>query len=321
MVMSHHVWVHNLRLHSLYGIIIPLRGEGLTAPATPPAAARMYRPDPALAALPVALSCVLDEGLRGSLEHSLTGAATVRPADDVRALVREAALVEMGAVVYAATGRESATDRAQLESIHRRFPHLPLLVVPARGVALESARGLGSSAAAAVATPAALHPPAPTLDALLREAVERSAAGRLLALLDQVRPDVGPSVRRFIAHTATVPREVSSVRAVARRLGLSLRTLENHLRRDRLPVARELFWAIMVVRGTVLLQDPASSMQRLVALLPFPDSAAVSARFRRYAGVTPSRLRQADAVPRLVTRFAALLAGERSAELGASRDS
>lgn len=281
----------------------------------------MHRPDPAFATLPVAVSCVHDERLRAMLERCLTGVAAVRHVDDVQTLLRQAASTEMGAVVYVTTGRESATALVQLESVRRRFPHLPSLVAPSPGVPLEPARQLSSAMAATVASPSDIRDPAPALDALLREGVARSAAGRLLALLEQVRPEVDPLVRRFVAHTATVPREVSSVHAVARRLGFSVRTLEKHLQRDRLPAARVLFWSIMVVRGTVLLQDPRSTLQRLVALLPFPDSAAVSTRFRRYTGVTPSHLRHVDAVPRLMARLALLLAGQRPAEPGVHYDS
>ncbi|HEX6536376.1 MAG TPA: hypothetical protein VF041_17425 [Gemmatimonadaceae bacterium] len=227
----------------------------------------------------------------------------MRHVDGVHTLLRQATSLEMGVVVYAATGRESATVLAQLESVHRRFPHLPLLVAPATGVSLDLARRLSSAIAATVTSPLHLHDPAPVLDALVREGVARSAAGRLLALLEQARPGADPLVRRFVAHSATVPREVSSVGAVAERLGFSVRTLEKHLQRDGLPAARALFWSIMVVRGAVLLQDPRSTLQRIVALLPFPDSAAVSARFQRYAGARPSHVRHASAVDQLLTRL------------------
>lgn len=269
----------------------------------------MHQPDPAFAAIPVAVTLAPEHRHRAAIERHLRGRAHVRHVDGVSALLREASTLEVGALIYHAARPDPAGDLVALRSARSRFPHLPLLAIAhrdaARTRASQSEGELGTATIVPDGDPDLLR----LVDRLLDRAVAASAAGRLLALTDIARPALDPVARRFIALSATAPRAVSSIAAVTERLALSRRTLEKHLRSAAMPEAHVLFWTIMIVRAAVLLQDPRATLQRVAALLPFPDPAAVSARFRRYGGRPTGAVRTANGLGDLIGDFARLLSG------------
>ncbi|MBX6331307.1 MAG: hypothetical protein IRY91_05610 [Gemmatimonadaceae bacterium] len=249
-----------------------------------------------------------DRAERARIEALLRGIAAVRTCERPSELARRASEMEVGAVIYEVTGHEGPELTDVLQTLRRRFPDFPLLFV----IGLSDAGTTDRAAALATTTnPSSMvfrgvTDMRSTIDAILDEAAARSAAGRIIATVDRLRPDLDPLVRDFIVHTAT-SRNVARVSRVTAALHASGRTLARRLREERLPTAHVLFWTIMVLRAAYLLRDPFSTQQRVVDLLPFPDQSAVTTRFHRYLGMTPSdraRLRNAD---RIFAHFEALL--------------
>ncbi|HJU64928.1 MAG TPA: hypothetical protein VJ596_04590 [Gemmatimonadaceae bacterium] len=220
--------------------------------------------------------------------------------------MHEAEQLELGAMVVDSAA-VAEREAAMLDRLAWRFPHLPVMLVEnsiAHDGTVSPLRRM-TEVRANSSTPHLCH----RLDTLLGDAIARSAVGRTDAIVDGIVPPLDWLVADFLLEAARTPRTVGTVTQLARRIGVSVRTLEQHLSVTGLPPAHVLFRTILVLRAAILLQDPRCTLRRVTALLPFPDPPAVSVCFRRYVRMGASEARGAAVLDDLWQRFAALIDG------------
>jgi hypothetical protein len=255
---------------------------------------------------PIILLSIRDAAVRQLVQRALYGRAVARQVERASQLVREAELLEMGALILD-SGSASDSHGAIADHVALRFPHLPVMRVegnPPPSDTRGALRSAGEAPADARTTELRCR-----LEALLAQAFARSAAGRMQAIVDDMTPPLDRLATDFLLQAAHAPRAVCTVTILARRIGSSVRTLEQHLSAGGLPTAHVLFWTIMVLRAAILLQDPRCTLRRVSTLLPFPDPPAVSVRFRRYVGANTRDVRSGAALDGLWHRFALQLSG------------
>ncbi|HEX5437307.1 MAG TPA: hypothetical protein VFW98_09105 [Gemmatimonadaceae bacterium] len=207
-----------------------------------------------------------------------------------------------------ATARDRQDLQAALGALRWRFPDFPVLLVASssdaeRGSALELGATIHADRVEFLAS--AELPQA--ADAMIERAEAQSAAGRLLATVERARPRLDPMIDAFIAFAASTERDNSSVAQIAASLGLSVRAIQKHLRREQLPAAHVILEWMLLLRAAYLLRDPLGTRKRVVVLLPFADPSAVSARFRRYMAIMPKEARQRGGFDALLGRFERIL--------------
>jgi hypothetical protein len=240
------------------------------------------------------------------VQRELYGRALARPVERGSQLLREAEQLELGALIL---DSESAPndDAAIIDHAARRFPHLPAMRLEGKALGLD-ARGVLRRVGEAPIDARTIELRC-RLEVLLADAFAGSAPGRMQAILEDMMPPLDHLAVEFLLQAASAPRAVCTVTILARRIGSSVRTLEQHLSANGLPPAHVLFWTIMVLRAAILLQDPRCTLRRVSTLLPFPDPPAVSVRFRRYAGPRTGDVRDRIALDGLWHRFALQLSG------------
>lgn len=235
-------------------------------------------------------------GVRESIERIFFGRAVVKYCDDTSKFISNSVELSSAAVaIYELSRREDVNSGDRLYEFHRRFPLYPLIVVSRPTEALNQRE----SVFAWTTDIWVQHPTIGasaferTLDETLERAVRASPIGQMRSILAAKSSRISAVVQEFVDLSSSGPRSLSSVSAAADVLQTSVRTIERHMRSAGLPTAHVVFWSIMVYRAAFVLQDPRSTLDRAVALLPFCDKSAVSRRFRLYANMTPAAARSA----------------------------
>jgi AraC-like DNA-binding protein len=116
---------------------------------------------------------------------------------------------------------------------------------------------------------------------------------RVAALAAALPEDASLSARVRDELERTLPRGEPSLSAVARRLGLSTRTLQRRLSEERAPFST-LVDDVRRARALALLRDPALSGSEVGLLLGYAETAAFFRAFRRWTGTTPERFRSSS---------------------------
>ena len=258
----------------------------------------------------------LSPSVRESVERVFFGRAVVKYCDDSSKFISNSVELSSAAVaIYEMSRREDASSGDRLYEFHRRFPLYPLIGISRPTEALTDRE----SAFAWAADIWVQHPTIEagaferTLNVALERAVHASPIGQMRSILAAKSSRISAVVQEFVDLSSSGPRSLSSVSAAADVLQTSVRTLERHMRSAGLPTAHVVFWSIMVYRAAFVLQDPRSTLDRAVALLPFCDKSAVSRRFRLYANMTPAAARNVGGLNLLLEHIEARFHQRRSA--------
>lgn len=134
---------------------------------------------------------------------------------------------------------------------------------------------------------ALLDTPLKRADPLLNEVLQRHAEQLMEQLPDSSR--LSDVVRQQV-HEAMSAGD-PSIENVARRLGMSTRTLQRRLR-DESVTYNELVDEMRRDMATDLLRDPSMAISEVAFLLGFSDPSAFHRAFRRWTGTTPGEFRR-----------------------------
>jgi AraC-like DNA-binding protein len=136
-----------------------------------------------------------------------------------------------------------------------------------------------------------LNAPAPHVDAELHAALSAFARRRVRQLT------AGRTWTERV-HEQLVwqspPRDMS-MRSVARKLGLSTRTLRRHLAAERKPYGAIVTEALTVIAKSCLLDEQRTIMETAHEL-GFSDNTSFHRAFKRWTGMTPTAFRRAQSV-------------------------
>jgi AraC-like DNA-binding protein len=246
---------------------------------------------------------------RTRLAEAVCAVAAPEVCEDRVALLAAAERATVGAfVVCTGSFAQKASVVAEIEAMRWRFPHVPVVVVEASRLETPGALERAPIRRWNDVVATSLLPLGRHLADVSREAMRDSCGGRVLRVVMNAPLSADPVVLRFVV-AATVRSDVASARDVARCLHVSMRTVERRVAALGLRSARDIFWSIIVFRAAHALQDPECTLKRLTAWLPFPDASAVSARFRRYGGITPRLARTPRGLKQIETRVRHVLTG------------
>jgi AraC-like DNA-binding protein len=120
-------------------------------------------------------------------------------------------------------------------------------------------------------------------------------ARALLARTPSAEDDLVACVRAAIA--AELTGRAPSLPSVARRLGMSARSLQRHLERERTSFAQAVDH-VRRERAEAALLAPDVAIGEVSWLLGFSDQSAFARAFRRWTGQSPARWRRTHASPR-----------------------
>jgi AraC-like DNA-binding protein len=134
----------------------------------------------------------------------------------------------------------------------------------------------------------ALHEMLPNSNELLHRHYVALCDDRYSALYHE--PTIVELVRDAILSVATPPRTIDDV---ARRLHVSVRTLERQLRAQCLTY-RQLRREVQIAEAKRLLQSTSFSIGEIATRLGYDNTANFSAAFRHFAGETPTQWRAAN---------------------------
>lgn len=134
----------------------------------------------------------------------------------------------------------------------------------------------------------------------LTEAMEHTVVGVVLAALeDRLTPDLVPLLRYLLSrtHQPLCPADA------ARFHHSHERTLRGHLHCAGLPPINGLIVWLRLLRAAHLLQDSARSIENVALRLEFASVNSFRNQLRRYAGVSPSELRERGGFQYLLGEF------------------
>ncbi|HEY0778980.1 MAG TPA: AraC family transcriptional regulator [Gemmatirosa sp.] len=151
---------------------------------------------------------------------------------------------------------------------------------------------------------------------LLAHAARRGTADDILAHWTRLHaPKRARDIVRYFLEAAGHPIRVA---ALAPSLGTSPRALRKYLQRADLPNAQALAaWCRLLVVAR-LLDDPTNTVERVAHDLEFSSANALRNMLKRYAGISPTALRDRGGYAYLRDVFVAQVSGSRA--LGAARD-
>ncbi len=92
--------------------------------------------------------------------------------------------------------------------------------------------------------------------------------------------------------TPTASGQALTLDDLARRIDLSSRTIDRHLKREN-PQFRDLSQKVRFERACQLLAGPGASVNHVAPNLGFSDAGNFSRAFRRVVGISPSEYRRA----------------------------
>lgn len=98
-------------------------------------------------------------------------------------------------------------------------------------------------------------------------------------------------IRRLVRRTLELSAELRSVNALARSVYLSRRALGRRFTNSGLPVPSHWLHAGRILRATLRLQDPDSTLSQIAFELGYPDGFALSNQMKRLIGIRPSDVR------------------------------
>ena len=99
-------------------------------------------------------------------------------------------------------------------------------------------------------------------------------------------------IRRLVRRTLELSSELRSVNALARSVYLSRRALGRRFTNSGLPVPSHWLHAGRVLRATLRIQDPNTTLAQIAYELGYPDGFALSNQMKRLTGVRPSDSRR-----------------------------
>lgn len=128
-------------------------------------------------------------------------------------------------------------------------------------------------------------------------------------LLSQVRDAVPALVLPFVELCLRHPERTPQVTAAARVLGVHRKTLASHCRSAGTPPPQELLSWCRVLLATHLLSAGGMTVDATIAQLELPSAGALRNLMRRYAGMSPTAVRERGAYARVVGAFRGAVAG------------
>jgi hypothetical protein len=136
-------------------------------------------------------------------------------------------------------------------------------------------------------------------------------------LLRRLLPMVPGPVRPFFAACVLKGRSALSVSEGAALAATSVRTLEDRLSRERLPVARQVLSWIRVLHAAWRLDVMAMPIKRVVDETAVPSRRALNNLLKRHVGLTPTAMAEYGGFATALERFLALLEQRGAADLSA----
>lgn len=115
------------------------------------------------------------------------------------------------------------------------------------------------------------------------------------AVVDYVRwrgINLDLDIRRLVRRTLELSADLRSVNALARSVYLSRRALGRRFTNSGLPVPSHWLHAGRVLRATLRMQDPNTTLAQVAYELGYPDGFALSNQMKRLTGVRPSDSRR-----------------------------
>jgi AraC-like DNA-binding protein len=128
-----------------------------------------------------------------------------------------------------------------------------------------------------------------TMRAALARAREQAAAAYVMRELES---EIPPAMRPLIRHCLERGAQAQTVAGLARTLGVHRKTLVNRSRDAGFPTPSLLIGWCRLLLAARLLEDPARSIEQVALALDFPSATALRNMLRRYAGLSPSEVRQ-----------------------------
>ncbi|HJU89725.1 MAG TPA: helix-turn-helix domain-containing protein [Gemmatimonadaceae bacterium] len=125
--------------------------------------------------------------------------------------------------------------------------------------------------------------------AALARAREQAAAAFVMRELES---EIPPAMRPLIRHCLERGAQTQTVAGLARTLGVHRKTLVNRSRDAGFPTPSLLIGWCRLLLAARLLEDPARSIEHVALALDFPSATALRNMLRRYAGLSPSEVRE-----------------------------
>ncbi len=191
-----------------------------------------------------------------------------------------------------------------IRSIRRRFPRLAVLghVIMKPGMSasvLSFARaGVHELIVAGIDDSAAV------LRTALLRASQRCLAEEVYAEVSSALPrEAAQLVRYCIEHASESP----TIDDISRALGVHRRTLVNRMQSALLPPPSELWAWSRVLLASRYLEMPGRSVEWVALTVGYPSGNALRNALRKYTGLAPSELREADGFARVTLAFRSAL--------------
>ncbi len=264
-----------------------------------PARATTALPSPTVAA-------VLAPGERARVEAAGTGCFAVVHRESVPEAIR--------------TVRERPVD-AVLLSVHhcrpehvdgvahliREFPSVPTvaLISHADPVASDMLLRLGASGVRQV-----VDVSAPAGWARLRQVMMQpvsKAASRIQGPVIAALPNIPPDARLFLEALIRLAPETSTVRELARRLGVRPSTLMSRFSRSGLPSPKSYLAALRLLHASQLFEDAGLSIADVAHRLDYSSPQSFGRHVRSLLGITSSEFRSRFPFPLAINRFIELM--------------
>jgi AraC-like DNA-binding protein len=148
----------------------------------------------------------------------------------------------------------------------------------------------------------------------LRELVAQPTRSTEAAILERVVPAIGeatPACRRFFEVLVRIAPQVTTVRALARRLELGASTFMSRFFRARLPSPKRYLAAVRLVYAAGLLESPGLSIADVSYRLDYSSPQSFGRHLRTVLGMTAGEFRQRqrfdtaldDFLSRLITPY------------------
>lgn len=215
---------------------------------------------------------------------------------DLRHAGADAVVVGLGAV----DGRAALS----LAKLVREFPRVPALAVQSQAdpnvapVALALGQA-GVRRLVDVRTPAGWQ----ELRLLLGQQRQDQADRRLSAMIREALPDLSADMRRFFDVLAGLGPDVTTVRDLARRLGVRASSLTSRFYRAGVPAPKRYLALTRLVRAAALLENPGLSIAQVAYRLGYTSPQCFNRHIRRWTGRTAWEFRGESGLETMLGHF------------------
>lgn len=201
-------------------------------------------------------------------------------------------------------GRIDGRSTQSLARLVREFPRVPAVAVlshpdPAAAPLALALGHAGVRKLVDVRSPAGWH----ELRLLLAQQRQEHADRRLSAMLRETLPGMHPDTRRFFDALTTAAAELTTVRELARSLGVRASSLTSRFYRAGVPAPKRFLAMSRLVRAAALLENPGVSIAQVAYRLGFTSPQCFNRHIKRWTGHTAWEFRGASGLDRMLGEF------------------